>query len=366
MSRVLVVGGGITGLASAWALERDGHDVTLFEQARLPNPSGSSVDEHRLIRFPYGARPGYARMVADAYESWERVFADIGERPYAATGSLVMSRRSDGFLRESADCLEALGHAPLWLDRSELARRFPTLDPGGVAAAFSLESGGVLLASRIVEALARRLRHNGVQVREETRVVRVDLASASVELPDGRSLSGDALVVAAGPWLTRLVPGLRTRLTPSRQVVAYLTPPDDLAAAWSVAPLILDLDPEAGFYLVPPVLGTGLKIGDHRFSLRGDPDQDREATDDEAKNVADLARSRLRDFDRYRIARAKTCFYTVEPDERFVAEAEGRSLVVSACSGHAFKFGSLIGERVADTVAGRWDVTRLRRWLAGD
>jgi glycine/D-amino acid oxidase-like deaminating enzyme len=365
LARILVVGGGITGLSSAWALRRDGHDVTLFDQARLPNPKGSSVDEHRLIRFPYGARPGYTRMVAEAYESWERVFADIGERPYAATGSLVMSSRSDGFLRESADCLASLGHAPLWLDRGELARRFPTLDASRVAAAFTLESGGVLLASRIVEALARRLRETGVWVREETPVARVDLGAATVELGDGATVSADALVVAAGPWVTRLVPDLQATLTPSRQVVVYLTPPDDLAAHWSISPLILDLAPEAGFYLVPPVLGTGLKIGDHRFSLPGDPDRDREASLEEAKSVASLAASRLRDFARYQIARAKTCFYTVEKDERFVVRSEGRGLVVSACSGHAFKFGSLIGERVADTVAGRWDVNRLARWIGG-
>ena len=366
MARVLVVGGGITGLSSAWALGRDGHEVTLFEQARLPNPMGSSVDEHRLIRFPYGARPGYTRMVAEAYQSWERVFADIGERPYAATGSLVMSSRSDGFLRESADCLVALGHVPQWLDRGELTRRFPTLDASRVAAAFTLESGGVLLASRIVLALARRLRETGVLVREETPVVRADLASATVELGDGSTLSGDALVVAAGPWVTRLVPGLESTLTPSRQVVVYLTPPNDLAALWAVSPLILDLAPEAGFYLVPPVLGTGLKIGDHRFSRAGDPDRDREVSPEEASNVAALARSRLRGFERYRIASAKTCFYTVEKDERFMVRSLGRGLVVAACSGHAFKFGSVIGERVADVIAGRWDAARLQRWIGGD
>ncbi len=366
MARVLVVGGGITGLSSAWALGRDGHDVTLFEQARLPNPKGSSVDEHRLIRFPYGARPGYTRMVQEAYESWERVFADIGERPYAATGSLVMSSRSDGFVRESADCLVALGHAPNWLDRGELARRFPTLDASRVAAAFTLESGGVLMASRIVAALARQLREAGALVREETPVARVDLAAATVELTDGATLSGDALVVAAGPWVTRLVPALEATLTPSRQVVVYLIPPDDLAAQWAVSPLILDFDQEAGFYLVPPVLGSGLKIGDHRFSLTGDPNRDREATPEEARSVAAFAGARLCDFDRYQIARAKTCFYTVEKDERFVVRSIGRGLVVSACSGHAFKFGSVIGERVADTVAGRWAVPRLQRWIGGD
>ena len=40
------------------------------------------------------------------------------------------------------------------------------------------------------------------------------------------------LVIAAGPWITALMPELATRLTPSRQVVAYLEPPEELKSLW--------------------------------------------------------------------------------------------------------------------------------------
>jgi hypothetical protein len=46
-------------------------------------------------------------------------------------------------------------------------------------------------------------------------------------------------------------------------VLVYLEPPPALAPAWAAHPLILDIGPDSGFYLVPPVGGTGLKIGDH-------------------------------------------------------------------------------------------------------
>ena len=48
--KVVIVGGGIMGLATAWALARDGREVELFEQGAVPNPLASSMDEHRLIR----------------------------------------------------------------------------------------------------------------------------------------------------------------------------------------------------------------------------------------------------------------------------------------------------------------------------
>ena len=65
--KAIVVGGGIMGLATAWGLAREGHTVELFEQGPLPNPLASSMDEHRLIRHPYGDHAGYARMIDQAY-----------------------------------------------------------------------------------------------------------------------------------------------------------------------------------------------------------------------------------------------------------------------------------------------------------
>lgn len=354
------------GLASAWALVRRGHAVTLVEQSEIPNPNGSSVDQHRLIRYPYGAHPGYTRMVAEAYEQWETLFADIGERPYAQTGSLVLAVGNDRWARDSDACLRALGHAPEWLARGELDRRFPLIRSDGIKSAFYLESGGVLLASRIVAALARHLEARGATLLTGTGAASIAWEAAAVTLLDSRRLEADAVVVAAGAWAPRLVPELRPRVTPSRQLVAYLEPPADLEPLWEKAPLLLDIDQEQGFYLVPPVLGTGLKVGDHRFTLRGDPDRDRQAGEAEARAVAELCRPRLRDFERYRVAGAKTCFYTVEPNERFLVIPRGRGLVVSACSGHAFKFGSVIGARVAETIDGARDVSSLTRWAAGE
>ena len=54
--KAIIVGGGVMGLGTAWGLVREGHQVELFEQGALPNPLASSVDEHRLIRHPYGDR----------------------------------------------------------------------------------------------------------------------------------------------------------------------------------------------------------------------------------------------------------------------------------------------------------------------
>ena len=76
--KTIIIGGGIMGLATAWGLARQGHDVELFEQGPLPNPLASSMDEHRLIRHPYGTHAGYARMIDEAYAAWDLLWNDLG------------------------------------------------------------------------------------------------------------------------------------------------------------------------------------------------------------------------------------------------------------------------------------------------
>lgn len=365
--RVAIVGAGIMGLCTAWALRRAGHEPVVLEQGPVPNPMGSSVDQHRLIRHAYGASPAYARMVGDAFAAWDRMWADLGTGLYRETGTLAISGADQGdWVAQSAETLRAQGVEVPWLAADELERRFPLLSGRDVRSAFLLPTGGALLAGRIVELLAHHLMGEGVPIRPRARVAEVDPARGRVVLADREAVEADVVVVAAGAWIARLVPSLAARVTPSRQVVVYLTPPEETRAAWARMPMILEIDPREGFYLVPPVDGTGMKIGDHRFSRAGDPDLDRAPTLDEAEPIAALGRRRIAGFDRYRIAEAKTCFYTVEDEERFVVERlTERCWALSPCSGHGFKFGAVLGEAAARAIADEGWAARFPDWAAG-
>lgn len=352
LMKIAVIGAGINGLCSAWALARDGHDVSVYEQGPIPNPLGSSYDQNRLIRYPYGASLGYTRMVTAAYQAWDLLWRDLGETLYARTGTLAIARDEHSWTDESAATLAQAGVEARRLLPEEIARIFPMLRVDGIRYGLYLESGGELFATRIIEGLARYLRARGTDVHEQTAVRSIDVERSRATLADGSIVDADGLVVAAGPWVSRLLPAMAARVTPSRQVVAYVEEPEKYAEHWRHGPMLMDLD-GAGFYLVPPYGGTDIKIGDHRFSLTGQPDADREPSTSEAQAVFEQARRALRDFEHYRIKAMRTCFYTVEPGERFLVEPLGRSWLVSACSGHGFKFGALNGLAVADGISGR-------------
>lgn len=346
--KINIVGAGIMGLSTAWALERLGHHVTLFDQGPIPNPDASSFDHHRLIRSAYGKATGYMRMVGDAYALWDRLWADLGRSYFVPTGTLCLGTRGQGWLGDTVASFEANHRALSWLDPQTIQKRFPVLNPAGLDAVLFLDEGGVLRAQEILKAIATRLGDRGVDLRPMTRVVDLDPDSATVTLAGGASVGADAVVVAAGPWIGRLVPSLKPRVTPSRQVLMYLDPPSDLSALWQTMPMVLDIDPTDGFYAIPPVAGTGLKVGDHRFTLTGNPDLDRAALESELETVAARCARRLARWQEYRVASRQSCFYTVEAQERLIVEPLGLAgWVMSPCSGHGFKFGPLLGSAVA-------------------
>ncbi|TPG60266.1 FAD-dependent oxidoreductase [Roseomonas nepalensis] len=368
MQRALVLGAGIMGLSAAWALEAAGHAVTVVEAEAVPNPRGASVDDHRLIRHAYGAAAGYTRMVDEAYAVWEDLFDALGERPYVETGVLALAggAAAEGdWFGASRHALLGRGMAAEDLQPGALEVRFPWLRGEGLAEGFHAPRGGVLLARRIVASLARHLEGRGVAFRR-ARATGVDPTRARLALSDGAAVEGDLLVVAAGPWAPRLLPGLAGRVTPSRQVVVYLEPPPAHREAWARAPMVLDLSETGGFYAVPPVAGTGLKIGDHRFSLRGDAEDPREVTPAERDAILALALPRLRDAASYRVTAARACYYDVAEGERFVVEPlSPRCVVMSGFSGHGFKFGPLLGRAVAAALGDPARMAALPGWAAG-
>lgn len=364
-SRALIVGGGIAGLCTAWALARRGFDVHVFEQGPLPNPKCSSYDEHRIIRHAYGTMEGYARLMPEAFRVWEMLWRNIGARHYEPTGAVYFLRHDNDWYGATARTLDGMGIGHREIPLADVPGRFPMVQPAGLTRVVETDGAGMLFPARILTDLVVLLSRMGVRLHAGVRVNEVDPEAGRVTAC-GRAHAGDVVVVAAGAWTDRLVPSLAGVAVPSRQAMLYLAPPQDLAGAWAAAPVMLDHSANGGLYTLPPRCGTRLKVGDHVFSRSGDADEDRLATPHDLERLVPAIRAAYLDFDRYAVLEPKACFYTVADEERFIVRPTGAAgWVISACSGHGFKLGALMGEGVARAIAGERPAAGVADWAAG-
>ncbi len=362
--KVIVVGAGIMGLATAWACRRRGVDVVVYEQGRLPNPRGASVDEHRQMYRAAHGDDNLCLLNDAAYAAWNLLWRDLGRCLFEANGMLLLSRAPGDIADASEPSLRRLGFACERLEPAALAARYPQLDGSGVRFGILEQAGGTLYASRIVSALAEHLRRHGAVIHQDARVTATDAAGTAVSLADGRRDQADQIVVACGAWSTLLVKELRGRSTPSRRVLLYLDPPARARAQWARSPGVVH--GALGIYFVPPTGGTGLKVGFHRSGAGGDPDAAREVPDAEAAELLARVVPLLAGGRDYRIARPHACFYQMSADDRFIVERVAGAWCLTGFSGHGFALGPYIGCKVAQALCGEIDPLAVTRLMRGE
>jgi sarcosine oxidase len=343
----IVVGLGGMGSAAAAHLAARGRRVLGLDQFQPGHTEGSSHGRSRVIRLAYFEHPAYVPLLRRAYELWRQLERDTGKLLLQMTGGLMIgaadSEVVSGSLRSARE--HDLDHEVL--DAAEIRRRFPPFTPQpGVVALHERDAGVVFPEEAIRAHLDVAIRH-GAECRFDERVDdwRV-LPSGAIEVRTTQSIYAcDRLILAPGAWAPSLfkIDGLPLAIEP--QMLYWFEP------AGGAAPFAADRFPiyiwdrgHAGgsgmqFYGFPADEEQRVKVAFFRSA----------AIDERSMRVAlepclpALARGRLVD--------SVSCKYTLTPDHHFVIGAHPHHpnvVVASPCSGHGYKFASVIGEILAD------------------
>jgi len=352
--RIAIAGSGIIGLLTAVKCVTDGHEVVLADQAGIPYPGAASYDRHRTVRALHEGDPALTAAAVVAHYRWARLEELLATRFYERTGVLTVLPGER--LPAAVALLTRAGSQAQVLDGAGLATRYPQVRfrPGASAVLESL--AGVLRADRLLAACADWLAaHPRAELLPHHRVTGVDAGRGALRLAGGGSLTGDALLLATGPWSRELLPPeFAGGLVLHRQSLLYCQVPGPGAAAWPGTPPMISLGADGGAWLVPPVAGTPLKLSATSACRVVASVGDGVTSSRWRDHLAGVFAAVLPGFAPAWLADTRDCYYlSGQPAGGPVLAVLGeRALSFAACGGSSFKFAPLIAGYLAGRLTG--------------
>lgn len=358
---VIVIGVGSMGSAACYQLAKTGLKVLGLEQFSIPHVKGSHGGQSRIIRKAYFEHPDYVPLLERAYDSWQELEAATGEKIYHETGLLYMGLPDNPLItgvRQSASLYSIPVES---LTNAALKKRYPVFKVPHEMDILFEPAAGLLLPEKIIPLYVTLSRRLGAEIHEGESILNWRTTGEGVEVKTSTATYfAQKLVISAGAWMGGLLPAFNRQLTVTRQVMGWMTPNDPSQFRKEAFPCWTLAEPNRhsifyGFPSLDDVDANGPKGFKLAYHGRG-----------EAINYADADRlpdakdeQFLTDFIRQYMpgtaastAALKTCRYTNTPDENFMLGhlpgTDGKVSVASCCSGHGFKFSSVVGEILRD------------------
>jgi 4-methylaminobutanoate oxidase (formaldehyde-forming) len=249
-AKVVVIGGGVIGLSTAYHLGRLGcRDVLLVERNELT--SGTSWHAAGIIG-PLRANLNLTKLAVYATELFPALEAETGQATgYRRTGGLWLARTLDRLveLRRTAAIGEMAGLDASMISRAECARRFSSLHVDDLVGALWVSEDGQTNPVDTCMAYAKGARRFGVRIRERTSVSAINAekgAVHSVETADGGVIRCDFVVNCGGAWARQIgqMAGIPVPVQAVQHMYIVTEPVEGLPVP---CPIVRDLD--GGIYL---------------------------------------------------------------------------------------------------------------------
>ncbi|WP_431826238.1 FAD-dependent oxidoreductase [Microbacterium algeriense] len=338
---IIVVGGGVMGLATAWELTRRGRRPVVLERFARGHHEGASHGATRNFNNAY-VEEHYLDLLVRARAGWEAI-GDVDGAPLLRLHGLVTHGDLD--IASIHAGLAARRIPSAVLSPGEAARRWPGMRFAGDVLWSS--DAGVVRAADALRAFERRIATGGGDVRWSTPVAHIgeDPDGVVVDLGEGRLLRAGTAVVTAGAWTQKLLGrfGL-PQLTVTEETPAHFRPRID--APWPSFNHHVDPARFPATVYGMPTPGEGVKAGFHRVGDEADPDA-RPHVATRQRALAEYVREWLPGLDP-ETAAPISCTYTSTHDGAFVLDRRGRVVVGAGFSGHGFKFAPGVGGVLAD------------------
>lgn len=357
---VIIVGGGIMGVATAYWLAQKGRACTLLDQFDVPNKWAASGDHLRVFRLTYGKDAFYTDMALKTLPLWLDLNAQTGEAILQQNGMLELAVKTGGYEEQSYNVLKDLKVHVVKMEKAEVRKNYPMINTRAIKYGLFHKDGGMLWAQKAVTALSALAQRKGAKFRTNVRVTAVlkDKKSGIKGVRDatGKVWTGDAYLFAGGVWTPELLKPYRVPLKVTRQFQMYVRPPANRGRYRPEHfPVFASLS--AGFYGFPLHIHGFLKIGDHKKGPPGKPGpgSPAEAPPQFEAKCRGFFRKFIPELAQFTEFESAVCHYDNTKDDDFIMDRlpdAPNGYIAAGFSGHGFKFGPLVGKTMAELIMG--------------
>ncbi len=351
---VAIVGLGAVGSAAISHLSARGVKTIGIDAYYPAHALSSSHGDSRLIRLGYFEDPSYVPLLQRAYANWRVLETRLREDILTITGVLQIGKPDSKIVSGTRKSCNLHDLPVDTLDPDEMRRRFPVFALDEDEIALLDPQGGYLKPEAAVMGYLKLAASDGAALHFGEKVTAIEPGDNGVTVvSDTGRYSAGKVIVATGSWIGELVPALRDHAVPIKQVVSWYQPVDGFVTTPQRMPVFIRDEGENGSFFGFPSIGIdGVKVGRHaHFREPIDPNQPNPPVNERDTHLLDsFIRRRLPAAAGVRV-RSTTCRYTMLPSEDFLLDllpGDKRIVVASPCSGHGFKFTSVIGEILAD------------------
>ncbi|MFL0460163.1 NAD(P)/FAD-dependent oxidoreductase [Kytococcus sedentarius] len=351
-ARVVVIGGGVMGLSTAYNLAKQGvQDVVLVERGELGAGSTCKAAGGVRAQFSDAVNIELGMRSLEVFRNFPELFdqdIDLDECGYL----FLLEREEDLHTFErNVELQRSMGLESRIISVEEAKELSPLISTEGLIAGVWSPEAGHCTPESVVQGYARAARALGVRIIrhcEVTDVVREGDTITAVETAQG-SIATDTVVCCAGAWSRALgdMVGVDLPVDPVRRELLVTEPMPDLPAN---VPFTIDFSTTMYFHREGPGLLVGMSNQDEEpgFSL--------EHTDEWLEQVVEAAGRRVPVLEEVGMASRWAGLYEVTPDHNaLIGEAEGvsRFLYATGFSGHGFLQGSAVGQVMAELYLGQ-------------
>lgn len=352
-AEVVIVGGGIMGLALAWHLAQAGETrVVVLEKGYLLE--GASGRNGGGVRTQWST-PTMIELAREGLAACARFASDMGINVWFRRGGYLFLARTPEVanrLERAARLHQSHGLKTRLVSAGEAERLAPGLDARGVLAATFNPEDGVVFPWPFLWGYADGARKLGVRVEPFTRVTgfRIEDGAVRAVATDRGEIAAGRVVIAAGAWsgeVARLA-GVTLPNVPMRHEICVCEPLKPF-----VDPLVSELD--SGIYFSQSLRGE--LVGG-----MGDPDEPPGLNQDSsARFLVRYSQALLRlmpGLGGLKVVRQWAGCYDVTPDRApILGETPGiRGLLqMSGFVGHGFMMAPAVARRMAEWMGGAPD-----------